>query len=122
MGPILVVDDNMINREVLVRKLKKKGFELLEAENGDDAVKLAIEEKPSVVLMDLKMPGKDGWEVCRELKGSPVTKDIKIVALTASFLDDEFKAQLDETGFDGYLSKPAQTEKVVEMISGVVGR
>ena len=117
MGPVLIVDDNLINREVLARKLVKKGFTVIEAEKGEEVNGLVLKEGPSIVIMDLNMPGKDGWAVCRELKSNPNTKGTPVIALTASYLDDGLKSKMDDAGFDGYLSKPADTGALLELIS-----
>ena len=80
---IFIVDDNFINRKLLAEILKKEGYALLEAQDGEEAVELALKEIPDLILLDIMMPKKDGYEVCEELKNSAVTANIPIIFLSA---------------------------------------
>lgn len=105
-GKILVVDDLEDNRDVLRRMLQRGGHEVLLAADGDEAIRQAIEHKPDVVILDVGMPGKDGFEVCRELRTLAETASIPIVFLTANFGEEADRLHgLQLGGFD-YLVKP----------------
>ena len=102
---ILVVDDYRDGREMVAEYLTYHGFPVREAREGHEAIELAASWKPSVILMDLQMPGLDGWEVTRRLKADPGTKDIVVVALTAHALSREVQAART-AGCDAVVSKP----------------
>jgi len=102
---ILVVDDYRDGREMVAEYLTYHGFPVREAQEGHEAIELAASWKPSVILMDLQMPGLDGWEVTRRLKADPDTKEIVVVALTAHALSREIQAAL-AAGCDAVVSKP----------------
>jgi diguanylate cyclase (GGDEF)-like protein len=105
-GRILVVDDIEENRDVLRRMLEKGGHQVLLAADGDAAVRQAIDGRPDVVILDVHMPGKDGFQVCRELQGLAETASIPIVFLTANFAEEADRLLgLELGGFD-YLVKP----------------
>jgi two-component system cell cycle response regulator DivK len=102
---ILVVDDYPDGREMVAEYLTYHGFPIREARDGQEAIELAVSWKPSVILMDLQMPGMDGWEVTRRLKADPNTKDILVVALTAHALKREVQAAR-AAGCDAVVPKP----------------
>jgi len=105
MKRILVVEHNELGRDVLVRRLTAKGFDVLVASNGDEGLHLAETSRPDLILMDLHMPLLDGWECCRRLKASPATRDIALIAVTArARANDRNRAM--ETGFDEFEAKP----------------
>ncbi len=104
-GQVLVVDNIEANRDFLVQLLKKAGLEILTAENGQQAINQAIEDQPDVIIMDIKMPLLDGDNAAKQLKLRSDTKDIPIIAVTASATYKN-KMNLKELGFDGYLPKP----------------
>src|SRR5580765_5305756 len=81
--PILVVDDNPDNAHIIRDYLEARGYPITVAYNGDDALKAFEEVKPSLVLLDVMMPGRDGWQVCREMKASPQGRDIRVIMVTA---------------------------------------
>jgi two-component system, cell cycle response regulator DivK len=105
MARILVVEDQEDNRAILRDLLTSAGFELIEAENGNDAVTVAAREKPDLILMDIQLPGIDGYEATRRIKAEPATRPIPIIAVTSYALSgDEAKARA--AGCDDYIAKP----------------
>jgi two-component system cell cycle response regulator DivK len=112
---VLLVEDNPHNRKIFSGMLRHSGFEVIEAESGDHALEEVAKKRPSLILMDLSIPGIDGWECTRRLKASAATCDIPIIALTAHAMrGDEERAR--EAGCDGYLAKPVSPKKVVEEV------
>ena len=118
---ILVVEDDPDNRRIVVKVLAVDGYTTLEAADGQSAVALARREHPDAILMDLAMPGVDGWEAARRLKADPATADIPIVALTAFALrGDEDRAR--EAGCDAYLSKPCRPQAIRDLVGRLLQR
>jgi two-component system, cell cycle response regulator DivK len=112
---VLLVEDNPHNRKIFSGMLTHSGFRVVEAVDGFDAMSKLAAEKPHLVLMDLSIPGIDGWECTRRIKGDPATKDLPVIALTAHAMrGDEERAR--EAGCDGYLSKPVSPKRVVEVV------
>jgi CheY-like chemotaxis protein len=112
---ILVVDDEP-NVRKLLRTLLNKSFTIVEAEDGEQAVKIASAEKPDLILMDIMMPRMDGYTSCYALKREPATKSIPILILTA--LDLKLNMQLsEEVGADGYITKPFKPQDLLENIA-----
>jgi DNA-binding response OmpR family regulator len=102
---ILIVDDNIVNRKLLFGILQKEGYELLEAPDGEEAIKAAVRSLPDLILLDIMMPKKDGYEVCRELKSDNRFKAIPIVFLSAK-AEVEDKIRGLELGAADYVTKP----------------
>ncbi len=102
---ILIVEDNEKNMKLARDVLQFHGFRTVETVNGEDAVVMAREHQPDLILMDISLPGIDGVEATRQLKGEPSTATIPIVALTASVLQAD-RARFDEAGFAGLIAKP----------------
>jgi two-component system, cell cycle response regulator DivK len=112
---VLLVEDNPHNRKIFSGMLAHAGFHVVEAEDGNQALAQAVAANPDLILMDLSIPGVDGWEVTRRLKADPKTQPIPIVALTAHAMrGDEERAR--QAGCDGYLSKPISPKRVVEEV------
>jgi two-component system cell cycle response regulator DivK len=112
---VLLVEDNPHNRKIFSGMLTHNGFVVREAETGEVALKSVAEERPDIILMDLSIPGIDGWECTRRLKADPGTAKIPIIALTAHAMrGDEERARA--AGCDGYLSKPISPKLVVEEV------
>lgn len=117
---ILVVEDDTDNRKIVVKVLVSEGYELLEASDGASALAVARRERPDLIVMDLALPGMDGWEAARRLKADPGTADIPIVALTAfAMRGDEERAR--QAGCDGYLSKPCRPQAIRDAVRGFLG-
>jgi DNA-binding response OmpR family regulator len=114
--PILVVDDNPDNAHIIRDYLGARGYPITVAYNGDDALKAFEEVKPALVLLDVMMPGRDGWQVCREMKQHPTLgRNVRVVMVTA--LDDWVnKRQALETGADDFVEKPFELSKLVAAV------
>lgn len=119
-GPlVLLVEDNVHNRAIFAQVLAHYGYEVREAENGEQAVRLATELRPAVILMDLSLPVLDGWEATRKIKADPQLAEIPIIALTAHAMKGDDDRALG-VGCDGYLAKPISPKRVVEAVAAVV--
>lgn len=116
---LLVVDDHDLSREMLSRRLRRKGFEIVTAVDGEDAVRTALEHEPDLVLMDLSMPGVDGWEAARWIRKNPSIAAVPILALTAHELDG-IEGAVRSGGFDGFERKPIDLPRLVEKIRGML--
>jgi DNA-binding response OmpR family regulator len=114
--PILVVDDNPDNAHIIRDYLEARGYPITVAYNGDDALKAFEEVKPALVLLDVMMPGRDGWQVCREIKQHPTLgRNVRVVMVTA--LDDWVnKRQALQTGADDFVEKPFELSKLVATV------
>ena len=118
---ILIVEDNPMNRRLIGDILKYYGYEILEAENGEEGIRMAKEQITDLIIMDLQMPIRNGYDAIRILKNDPETKHIKIIAITSFAMAGDREKAL-ETGADDYISKPINTRelpKVVERLLGV---
>lgn len=119
MPVILLVEDNEMNRDMLSRRLKRKGFEVRMAVDGDQASEALAEELPDLILMDISLPGKDGHQITREIKTDPRTAQIPVIALTAhAMIGDREKAMA--AGCDDYDSKPVELPRLLGKISALL--
>jgi DNA-binding response OmpR family regulator len=117
---ILVVDDDPEIVSMLTTRLGKRGYKVSTASDGKSALELAKREKPDVVLLDVMMPGKSGWEVARALKQDPMTKEIKIVMVTAiGEKTNEMTSSI--YGADAHIDKPFEFERLEKIITGLLG-
>jgi len=115
MAKVLIVEDNEMNRDMLKRRLKRHGYDILTAVDGAEGVKLATTGAPDLILMDLSLPVIDGWEASQQLKSSPETSSIPIIALTAhAMAGDREKAM--EAGCDDYDTKPVNLPRLLSKI------
>jgi CheY-like chemotaxis protein len=105
MAKILIIEDNEMNRDMLARRLRRKGFEVAIAVDGESGLEVAAGEKPDLILMDMSLPGINGWEATRKLKSAPGTAAIPVVALTAHAMAGDREKAL-EAGCDDYETKP----------------
>jgi two-component system cell cycle response regulator DivK len=112
---ILIVDDNQDSRELVVKILKTRGYQTIEALDGEEALEKAVAERPDLILMDRSLPKIDGYEVTRRLKNQDEFKDIPIVALTAHAMRGDREKAL-EAGCEGYISKPINVRELPELI------
>ena len=112
---ILVVEDNKDSRELVVKVLKNRGYLLVEAVDGEDALRKVTEQPPDLILMDISIPKIDGFEVTRRLKGMDKSKDIPIIALTAHAMKGDREKAL-AAGCDGYISKPINVRQLPDQI------
>ena len=115
MPKILLVEDNELNRDMLSRRLARKGYEVLLAEDGAKGVAAAAAERPDLVLMDMSLPVLDGWEATRLLKAAPETRSIPVIALTAHAMSSDREKAL-EAGCDDYDTKPVELPRLPEKI------
>ena len=114
-GKILIVDDNQDSRELVVKVLKNRGYQTIEAVDGEEALEKAVGERPDLILMDRSLPKIDGYEVTRRLKSQEEFKDIPIVALTAHAMRGDREKAL-EAGCEGYISKPINVRELPGLI------
>jgi two-component system, cell cycle response regulator DivK len=119
MKTVLVVDDNPINLELLGDVLEAAGFAVLKTEQAAHAIHLAQQEQPDIVLMDIDMPGMDGYEALRLLRADQRTHRIPTVAVTAFAMPDDQQRVMD-AGFDGYITKPIGTRTVAKVVEEFV--
>jgi two-component system cell cycle response regulator DivK len=112
---ILVVEDKEINRKLVRDVLQFKGFEVAEAETGEEGVEIARSRHPALILMDIQLPGIDGTTALRRLRADPATRDIPVFALTASAMPDE-RDEIEAAGFDGYETKPIGVKRLEEVV------
>ena len=120
MARILIVEDNEMNRDMLSRRLKRKGFEVRVAVDGQQGVEMATEWLPDLVLMDMSLPIMDGWAATRALKKAPRTADLKIVALTAHAMEGDRRKAMN-AGCDDYDTKPIDLKRLLEKIKAQLG-
>jgi len=112
---ILVVEDNDKNRKLVRDVLTFKGYEIIEAETGEEGVRLAQERHPSLVLMDIRLPGIDGIEALRQLRAEEATREIPIMAMTASVMTAD-RQKITDAGFDAFQSKPLKVSDFVAAV------
>jgi len=115
MAKILLVEDNEMNRDMLARRLERKGYQVVMAEDGKAGVSMGHSEAPDLILMDMSLPVLDGWEATRQLKSSPQTRSIPIIALTAHAMSGD-RAKAIEAGCDEYDSKPVDLARLLGKI------
>ena len=115
MAKILIVEDNELNRDMLSRRLMRKGFEIVMAEDGQKGVEMSLSENPDLILMDLSLPVMDGWEATSTIKNSEETKKIPIIVLTAHAMAGDREKAL-EAGADEYDTKPIEFKRLLGKI------
>jgi two-component system cell cycle response regulator DivK len=119
MPKILLVEDNEMNRDMLSRRLQRRGYAVIAAEDGEKGLLLARSEMPDLILMDISLPGMSGWEVTRILKADEATRNIPIIALTAhAWITDREKAL--EAGCDEYDTKPVEFGRLSEKMDSLL--
>jgi len=121
MAKILLVEDNEMNRDMLSRRLQRRGYEIVVAVDGEQGVRMAASDKPDLILMDMSLPVLDGWEATRKLKANETTRSIPVIALTAhAMASDELKAR--EAGCDDFDIKPVELPRLLEKIEAQLQR
>ena len=120
MAKILLVEDQEMNRDMLSRRLKKRGYEVAIAVDGAEGVEKARSEAPDLILMDMSLPVMDGWEATRTLKADGATRSIPVVALTAHAMSTDREKAL-EAGCDAYETKPVELPRLLETIQKLLG-
>jgi two-component system cell cycle response regulator DivK len=121
MKKILLVEDNEMNRDMLSRRLARKGYEVSIAVDGQQGVEMAQSNAPDVILMDMSLPVLDGWEATRQLKNSDATRNIPVIALTAHAMSGDRERAL-EAGCDDYDTKPIELTRLLEKIEAMLNR
>jgi CheY-like chemotaxis protein len=120
MPKILLVEDNEMNRDMLSRRLERKGYSVIIAVDGAIGVRMAETEQPDLILMDMSLPEVDGWEATRRLRAAPATRRIPIIALTAHAMSSDREKAL-EAGCDDYDSKPVELTRLLGKIEARLG-
>ena len=118
---ILLVEDNEMNRDMLSRRLARKGYEVVIAEDGGKGVELAAAATPDLILMDMSLPVLDGWEATRRVKADPATAEIPVIALTAHAMAGDREQALG-AGCDDYDTKPIELPRLLEKIVAQLAR
>jgi CheY-like chemotaxis protein len=121
MTKILLVEDNDMNRDMLSRRLKRKGYDVVVAVDGEQGVAMATSENPNLILMDMSLPVIDGWEATRRIKASPQTAGIPIIALTAHAMAPDREKAL-AAGCDDYDTKPIELSRLLGKIEQLLGK
>lgn len=115
MSIILLVEDNELNRDMLRRRLERKGYEVLTANDGEEGIDKAVAFRPDLILMDIGLPEMNGWDVTRSLKAMDATQSIPIIALTAHATSEDRKKSWD-AGCDDFDTKPIRIQSLLEKI------
>jgi CheY-like chemotaxis protein len=115
VSKVLIVDDNYDNRAIYRSLLSHLGYEVIEASDGDGAIAVATEAHPDVILMDMSLPGRDGWSATRAIKDAPETASIPIIAFSAH-ASAEHRERAAQAGCDAYVAKPVVPREVAETI------
>lgn len=121
MPKILYIEDDEMNRDMLSRRLERRGYQVILALNGEEGVAIAQSEAPDLILMDLSLPVMNGWEAARRLKGDHQTRSIPIIALTAHAMEGDMQKAI-ESGCDDYDSKPIDLPQLLVKIEGLLNR
>jgi len=120
VAKILLVEDNELNRDMLSRRLTRRGYEVVVAENGEQGLALVRAERPDLVLMDMSLPGIDGWEATRRLRADPEIAGVPVIALTAHAMAGDRERAL-EAGCNDYDTKPVEMDRLLLKITAILG-
>lgn len=121
MARILLVEDNELNRDMLSRRLQRRGYDVDLAVDGQDGLRAVTEAPPDLILLDMSLPTLDGWEVARRLKAAPATQSIPIIALTAHAMAGD-REQALAAGCDDYDTKPIELPRLLEKMDALLAR
>ena len=119
MPKILIVEDNELNRDMLTRRLTRNGYDIIAACDGLEGIKMAADQKPDLILMDMSLPVLSGWDATKRLKASSDTHSIPIIALTAHAMASD-REQAFEAGCDDYDTKPIELERLIDKIQSLL--
>ena len=119
MAKILLVEDNEMNRDMLLRRLERRGYEVAQAVDGREGMEKAQGELPDLILMDMSLPELDGWEATRILKGDEATRNIPVLALTAHAMAGDREKAID-AGCEEYETKPVKLPQLIEKIQTLI--
>ncbi len=120
MAKILIVEDNEMNRDMLSRRLIRRGYEVIMAVDGEEGIMAARAKNPDLILMDMSLPVVDGWEATRRLKAEPATRAIPVIGLTAHAMAGDREKVID-AGCDDYDTKPVELARLLQKIEGLLG-
>ena len=121
MAKLLLVEDNEMNRDMLSRRLQRRGYEVIMAVDGEEGIKLARSESPDLILMDMSLPVIDGWEANRRIKAAVATRTIPIIALTAHAMATDREKALT-AGCDDYDTKPVELPRLLGKIDRLLNQ
>jgi two-component system cell cycle response regulator DivK len=121
MPRILLIEDNEMNRDMLSRRLIKRGYDVAIALDGEQGVAMARAERPALILMDMSLPGLDGWDATRQLKAMPETRGIPVIALTAHAMSGD-REKATAAGCDDFDTKPVELTRLIEKIEALLAR
>ncbi len=121
MAKLLLVEDNELNRDMLTRRLQRRGYEVIAAVDGKEAIALASQEAPDLILMDMSLPVLDGWQATRTIKGAAATRNIPVIALTAHALSQD-REQAFAAGCDEFETKPVDIQALIGKIETLLNR
>jgi CheY-like chemotaxis protein len=121
LAKILIVEDNEMNRDMLSRRLARRGYQIVLAVDGAEGIAAATAESPDLILMDMSLPVVDGWEATRRLKTEPLTRAIPVIGLTAHAMAGDREKVL-EAGCDDYDTKPVESPRLLQKIEMLLGR
>jgi len=120
VAKILLVEDNEMNRDMLSRRLERRGYQVVIAVDGVEGVRMAQAEAPALILMDMSLPVLDGWEATRQIKAAPATGGIPIIALTAHAMSGDREKAI-EAGCDDFDTKPVDLPRLLAKIEALLG-
>jgi len=121
MAKILLVEDNEMNRDMLSRRLERRGYTIVMAEDGQQGVDMARTDSPDIILLDMSLPVIDGWEAARQIKAQPESKDIPVIALTAHAMAGDKEKAL-QAGCDDYDTKPVELPRLLGKIQALLDK
>jgi CheY-like chemotaxis protein len=121
VAKILLVEDNEMNRDMLSRRLQRRGYEVVIAVDGAEGVDKAGTEAPALILMDMSLPGVDGWDATRRIKAAPATRAIPVIALTAHAMSGD-REKAVEAGCDDFDTKPVDLARLLGKIEALLAR
>ena len=120
MTKVLLVEDNEMNRDMLSRRLVRRGFQVVFAMDGQQGVDLARSERPDIILMDMSLPVIDGWEATRRVKADDATRSVPVIGLTAHAMSGDREKAI-EAGCDDYDTKPVELDRLIGKIERLIG-
>ena len=121
MPKILLVEDDEMNRDMLSRRLERRGYQVVIALDGEQAVVMAVRRLPDLILMDMSLPVLDGWEATRRIRAASETRGVPIIALTAHAMQGDREKAI-EAGCDDYDTKPIEFQRLLEKIEAILGK
>jgi two-component system cell cycle response regulator DivK len=121
MTKILLVEDNEMNRDMLSRRLVRRGFEVVFAMDGQQGIDFARSEQPDIILMDMGLPVVDGWEATRRVKADAATRSVPVIGLTAHAMSGDREKTI-EAGCDDYDTKPVEFDRLIGKIERLIGK